>query len=239
MDNIKILIVEDRLIIAEGIAAKLRKHNMEVIGIFPSGEEALDSLKNQVPDLVLMDIQLEGALDGISTAKLIHEEYDIPVIYLSDFTDEATVKRASKTFPANYLSKPFNEVDLVRAINIAFTNAMAGHTRPGNILRDHIFIKEENAWIKVAYDDIIYLEANGSYCDVITNETKFIQSISLNHVFDQLSRKNFIRIHRSYAINANKITKIEGNTVFLGKHEVVMSRSNRDDLVGKLKYLHQ
>lgn len=239
MDAIKVLIVEDKLLIAEGIAAKLKKHSMDVVGIFSSGEETLASLKTLRPDLILMDIQLDGILDGIATAKSIHDEYNIPVIYLSDFTDDHTVKRATKTFPVNYLTKPFNEIELIRAINIAFTNAQNTSSNKTSFLKDHIFIKEDNAWFKVAYDDIIYLEANGAYCEVITTEKKIIQSISMNHVFDQFNRSNFIRIHRSYVINTDKITKIEGNTIHLGKYEVVMSKTHRDDLVGKLKYLHQ
>lgn len=237
MEKINVLIVEDSLIVAEGIAVKLKKHQMEIIGICESGEEAIAFIEKRLPDLIIMDIQLAGALDGISTSKLIKDKYEIPVIYLSDYVDDLTVQRASKTSPANYLAKPFNENDLVRAINIAFANSGKSNKVLHGILGHHIFIKDEDVHFKLAFGDIIYLKANGAYCNIVTEGKTFVQSISMNHVLEQINDQNFIRVHRSYVVNANKITKIQGNTVFLGKHEVVMSKSLRDELVGKLKYL--
>jgi len=107
MEQIKVLIVEDKLLIAEDIAAKLRKHNLDVIGIHDRGEDALAGLDEGLPDLILMDINLAGELDGIETARRIQEKHVIPIIYLSDYTDSNTVNRAKQTLPANFLSKPF------------------------------------------------------------------------------------------------------------------------------------
>lgn len=237
MEKINVLIVEDKQLIAHDIASKLRKHNMEVIGIFDTGEEALQSLEQKVPDLLLMDIQLAGALDGIATAKLITDKYPIPVVYLSDHVDNVTVQRATKTLPAAYLSKPFNEGDVVRAINIAFTNFKEMGKVPHNLLSNHIFIKTDTGHIKLAYDHIIYLEADRAYCKVITEDKTYIHTNSLNHVMEQINHKDFIRVHRSYVINVTKITEIEGNIIKLGKHQVEMSKSMREELIGKLKFL--
>jgi len=237
MEKINLLIVEDKPLIAEAIASKLKKHDINVVGIYPTGEEALDSLEQTMPDIVLMDIQLAGKLDGVTTAKMINDSYELPIIYLSDHVDDATVQRAAKTFPANYLAKPFNESDLVRAINIAFTNFAASGKARKSILDNHIFVRVDNAHIKLGYDEIIYLEADGAYCNVVTQSKTYVQSISMNHVLERIRHKDFVRVHRSYVINANKITKIDGNTITLGDHEVVMSKSMREELTGKLNYL--
>jgi chemotaxis response regulator CheB len=97
MEKIKVLIVEDKLLIAEDVAARLEKHSMEVVAICSSGEEAIEKAKNKNPDLILMDIELAGAMDGISAAQSILQHQFIPVIYLSDYTDNKTLERAKKT----------------------------------------------------------------------------------------------------------------------------------------------
>lgn len=241
MGKIKVLIIEDKLLTAEDIAGKLRKHDMDVIGIFDTGEEALASLEENRPDLILMDIGLAGKLDGIATAHRILEKFIVPIIYLSDYTDSKTVDRAKQTLPANFLSKPFQEPDLIRAIDIAFHNARSIGPREAEkpaLLQNHVFLRTNNqAYIKLAYDDILYLEADKVYCDVITKDKRYKLSISMNHVHEQLDNPDFVRVHRSHVINVNNITALEGNLVHMGEHEIQMSKDYKDALVAQLKFI--
>ncbi|MEO5600794.1 MAG: response regulator [Cyclobacteriaceae bacterium] len=239
MNKISVLIVEDSPLIAEDIAYKLGKHNFEIAGIFDKGEEALEFLKANQPDLVLLDIKLAGAMDGISTAYIIHNTYQIPFIYLSDLADADTIQRAKTTRPSNYLTKPFNEGDLVRAIDLAFSNFIAQSHPFKEDKTNHIFIKNDNTFVKILLTDIVLLHAERSYCNIVTEEKTYMQSISMNHVLDQINNKNFVRIHRSHVININKITAIDGNMVKLGKHQVEMSNSLREELIGRLTFLKQ
>jgi DNA-binding LytR/AlgR family response regulator len=237
MEKINVMVVEDIQLIAEDIASKLRKHGMLISGIYNTGEAAIASLEASVPDLIIMDIRLAGAFDGISTAKVIGDKLNVPVIFLTDITDDSTFQRATKTFPASYLSKPFNEADLVRTATIAYTN----YKRSGKQTRaisDHIFVKIQNGQQqKLMYDEIFYLEANGAYCNILTIDKSYVVVNSLNHVLAQLDPKHFVRVHRSYAVNINKVTKLDGNRVILGNHRVDMSSSLRDQLTGKLNIL--
>lgn len=239
MSKIKVLVVEDSPLIAEDIAFKLRKHNFEVMEVFDKGEDALEYLKQNEPDLVLLDIKLAGAMDGISTAYVINQSYAVPIIYLSDLSDAETIHRAKLTRPSNYLTKPFNEADLVRAVDLAFSNFAAQPLASGDEKRDHIFVKYDNSFVRISINDIVFLEADRSYCKIVTADNAYIQSVSLNHVFDQIKNKNFVRIHRSNVININKITAIDGNMVKLGKHVVEMSISMRDELINRLTFLKQ
>lgn len=239
MSKIKVLVVEDSALIAEDIAGKLGKHHFEVMEIFDRGEDALEFLKKNQPDLVLLDIRLAGALDGISTGYMIQSNYALPIIYLSDLSDAATVNRAKQTRPANYLTKPFNEADLVRAIDLAFNNFITQPSAgPGN-RADHIFVKNDNSFTKVSLSDILFLHADRSYCNIVTEDRVFIQSVSMNHVYDQINNKDFVRIHRSYVVNVSKVTAIEGNMVRLGKHSLEMSKGMREDLISRLTFLKQ
>src|SRR5688500_2410913 len=224
MSKIRVLVVEDSALIAEDIAYKLGKHHFEVVEIFDKGEDAIEYLKKNQPDLVLLDIRLAGALDGISTGYMIQNNYSLPIIYLSDLSDAETLHRAKRTRPSNYITKPFNEADLVRAIDLAFSNFSFGRQTTGQDKTDHIFVKNDNTVERVVLKDILFLHADRSYCNIVTEDKTYVQSVSMNHVFEQISHKDFIRIHRSHVVNINKVTAIEGNMVKLGKHALEMSK---------------
>lgn len=239
MSKIKVLVVEDSALIAEDIAYKLRKHHLDVVEIFDKGEDALEYLKKNQPDLVLLDIKLAGALDGISTGYIIQNTYSLPLIYLSDLADAETLHRAKQTRPSNYLTKPFNEADLVRAIDLAFSNFSFQRGPAAGSRTDHLFVKADNSFVRLPADQILYLHADRSYCNIVTADKTYVQAVSMNHVFDQLNHPDFVRIHRSHVVNIQKITAIEGNVVRLGKHSIDMSKGMREELMGRLTFLKQ
>jgi two-component system cell cycle sensor histidine kinase/response regulator CckA len=119
MAKANILIVEDESIIASVIAAALKKFEYEVIDILNTGEAAVTEALHKKPDLILMDIRLQGAVDGIAAAELIQEQMDIPIIYLTAYADEPTLERAKKTKPYGYIPKPFQEIELKTTIEMA------------------------------------------------------------------------------------------------------------------------
>ena len=109
-----ILIVEDEIIIAKSLEYSINDMGYIVIGLASSGEGAISSIRNNRPDLVLMDIILEGDMDGIETAKIIREKFNIPVVYLTSHKDEKTLERARVTEPFGYIIKPVHENELLR-----------------------------------------------------------------------------------------------------------------------------
>jgi signal transduction histidine kinase len=116
---VKILVVEDEAIVAKDIELSLRALGYEVLGIAVTGAAALQQAEEKKPDLVLMDIKLKGEIDGIATAERIRERFDLPVVFLTAFSDEGTLQRAKVTEPFGYLLKPFEERELHTAIQIA------------------------------------------------------------------------------------------------------------------------
>ena len=162
MNAVKVLVVEDSALVAESIESILKQHNVIVTGIYDTGEEAIQIVQEKQPDLILMDIKLAGKMDGIETASEIHKKSDVPIIYLSDYTDKQTVNRAKPTFPVNYLSKPFNADDLVRAVELAFNNINA--TQQNNttaLLKENVFIMYKQSLNKFALNDMICLKGGG------------------------------------------------------------------------------
>src|ERR1700733_4741535 len=119
---LKIGIVEDEMLIAERIKTILDSLGYEVAGPCGTYTDALQMLGNEKPDLVLLDIRLSGAKDGIDVATEIREKFDIPFIFLTANSDAATLERAKKVNPPAYLVKPFTKDDLFTSIEIAFHN---------------------------------------------------------------------------------------------------------------------
>ncbi|MDP8239509.1 MAG: response regulator [Candidatus Hatepunaea meridiana] len=115
----KILIVEDEGIVAQGIRNKLENLGHSVPAVVSFGEEVITHVEDTQPDLILMDIKLEGKMDGIHAAKQLRKSHDIPIVYLTAYADDDTLKRAKLTEPAGYLLKPYEERDLSTIIEIA------------------------------------------------------------------------------------------------------------------------
>src|ERR1700722_17922094 len=107
MISAKVLVVEDDPIVANVLQEQLLKFGYEVFGTAASGEQALRQIENSQPDLILMDIRIEGPIDGIETATRILRDHHIPVIYLTASAAEETLERARDTKPYGYLVKPF------------------------------------------------------------------------------------------------------------------------------------
>jgi two-component system, cell cycle sensor histidine kinase and response regulator CckA len=118
-----IAIVEDEYIVALDIKSFLERSGYRVAGMFSSGEELIRRFEELQPELILMDIKIRGDLDGVETARLIHERYFTPVVLLTAFADDETVARAKITQPFGYILKPFEERELRTAIEIALYRA--------------------------------------------------------------------------------------------------------------------
>lgn len=119
MSSGRLLVVEDEGIIANMLVLQLQRFGYEIVGTAPTGEEAVATALAKKPDLVLMDIRLAGRMDGIEAAEEIHKTLDVPVIFLTAYSDDATLQRAKVTSPFGYIMKPFNERELLAAVEIA------------------------------------------------------------------------------------------------------------------------
>ncbi len=119
MSKARIMIVEDEWTVAEEIKMVLQSFEYTVTSMSSSGEEAIQNAEKDKPDLVLMDIVLEGEMDGIEAANEIRSRFNIPIIFLTAYTDEKILERASITEPFGYIVKPFVNEDLKISVEIA------------------------------------------------------------------------------------------------------------------------
>ena len=123
MEKYKVLIIEDELIIAEDIKDILEHASYEVIGMAASGKEAIELLSEVMPDILLVDVSIKGNMDGIQLANVIREQYNLPFIYITSYTNKSVLERAKLTKPYGYIVKPYKEQDVLIAVELALSNA--------------------------------------------------------------------------------------------------------------------
>lgn len=122
MTGVRILVVEDEPLIADDIANQLRINDFEISAIAYDYEDAVYELKFNIPDAVVLDINLGSGKTGVDIAEVINEKYDLPFIYLTSYADKETLERAKRTEPLGYVVKPFDERNLIATLEIALYN---------------------------------------------------------------------------------------------------------------------
>jgi DNA-binding LytR/AlgR family response regulator len=248
MDNlIKILVVEDEMIIGAKISMQLTNLGYDVTGILPRGEEAVLHLKENKADIVILDINLKGKIDGIETAKQIQKQSDTPVIYLTANADEATFNRAKATRPAAFISKPFKQLDLQRAIELTISRMARDEAKSTLentiineqpvILSDRIFVRCKEKMIKMMVSDILYIEADRNYSRIFTGNKEFLLSATLKTIEEKLSGNLFVRIHRSYLVNLAHIDEVAESYVLIMQKSIPMSAGLKDHLLERIQTL--
>jgi DNA-binding LytR/AlgR family response regulator len=244
---IKILVVEDEMIIAAKISMQLTSLGYEVTGILPRGEEALVHMEENKPDIVLLDINLKGRIDGIETAALMQQRNNIPIIYLTANSDEATFNRAKPTRPYAFISKPFKQLDLQRAIELTIsrmastdngvhTESKTGEEQP-YILSDRIFVRHKEKMIKIMVADILYMEADRNYSRIFTKQKEYLLSVTLKTIEEKLSMDLFMRIHRSYIINLTHVDEVAEGHLVIDQKPIPLGTGMREQLMQRIKTL--
>jgi PAS domain S-box-containing protein len=114
----KILIVEDEPIVALDLQQEVEQLGLTVVALAESADEALLAAEENRPDLALMDVRIVGSMDGVQTARLLRDAYEVPVIFLTSYSDESTIRRAAREMPYGYLTKPFQPRELRAALEV-------------------------------------------------------------------------------------------------------------------------
>jgi DNA-binding LytR/AlgR family response regulator len=245
--TIKILVVEDEMIIAAKISMQLSSLGYEVTGILPRGEEALLHIKENRPDIILLDINLKGNLDGIETAKQLQQEAPVPIIYITANSDEATFNRAKSTKPYAFITKPFKQIDLQRAIELTISRMAANDTNiqpEAHIseehpffLSDRIFVKHRDKMIKIIVADILYVEADRNYCRIFTSEKEYLLTITLKTIEEKFPGRIILRTHRSYLVNLAHIDEVADGHLIIHQKAIPLSAGMKEQLLQRIQTL--
>jgi two-component system, LytTR family, response regulator LytT len=233
MAKVKILIVEDESIVAKDIQSLLKQLGYLVTAVVNSGDKAVAEIEDRRPDLVLMDIMLKGKMSGIDAAGIIKDRFGLPVVFLTAYADDDTLEKAKITEPYGYIMKPFKEKELQTTIEMAIYK----HEKDVQVKRerdlyysiienkeskDSIFVRADYRLNKVSFDDIFYVEALKDYVVINTSDNSYTTHTTMKEMVRILPPKDFVRIHRSFIVNLNKIYSIKyPDLVIEGKMKVL------------------
>lgn len=244
-----LLIVEDEMLVAHHIAQRLEVAGFKVPAIVDNAQDCFEQMERGEIDLVILDINLQGKEDGIQIGKKIIDKYKKPIIYVTAQMDKATLNKALATHPAAYITKPFKDQDLLIAVELAlenYKNQMAttssadtstpdGASNEYYVLTDSIFIKNRNRFERVPFSKITWLEASGNYTYLVTTEQRIILSANISTVCERLNYPALQRVHRSYVVNLQHVTGFDDSHVFIGNHEIPLSKNYREEFI---KHIH-
>lgn len=223
---LKVFIVEDEPLIAATINTALKKQGFKVLGDTDEYEDALRKIDTLIPDLVLVDIQLEGNKDGVDLALELDKRKQ-PYLYLTSQTDPNTIVRVKETKPLGFIVKPFTEAGLRSNIELAWHNF--------NLTEDEfLLIKSEGRVHKLNQASITHLKAFDNYCYVYTQSSNYLVPHTLKYVFEKLNPKFFIKSHRSYVVNLRKVLSLNTHEINLATTSIPLSKGQKELVKKKL-----
>lgn len=250
MNNLQITIVEDELIVSEDLRQILIDEGYDVTGCFESAEEALTHLGETKPDLVMIDIRLKGKLTGIDLAEELRKSQPVPIIFVTANADEATYQLARKTRPQAFLVKPFNARTLIAAVDLALFNFSENNTAEAIVdaalldrkdfhgtIQDGFFIREGGRHKKIRLEDLLFIEADGSYAKLVTSSGQHVITQNLSTFLRKASLPLLVRVHRSYIINMNQVDSFDESYVYIDKYPIPVSKTYRSEFLSTLNAL--
>ena len=240
MYKVKIGIVEDDVFYSTLLQHELASMDYKVLEPCTTYHEAITMLNSDAPDLVLLDVNLTGEKGGIDVANYIRKHLNIPFIFLTGGGSKEMLDQVKQVKPSAFLVKPFKQIDLHAAIEIAMSNFQSADrshvivNEEPKTISDTIFIKEGEYFYKVKYDDIFFLQSENVYVVVHSNQKKFMVRATLNDYLKKFDPAKFVRVHQRYAVNINKIEKINSEELLINNQEIPISASYKADLMKKL-----
>ncbi len=220
-----ILVVEDELLIADTIQRHLEASGYQCVGVALSYHEAVQLYTHQRPDLVLVDIKLDGEKTGIDLARWIQEQPDaVPHVFLTSQLDGQSLKAAQETLPAGYLPKP------VRRESLHTTIAMAlyAHRAAPRKAAPQLVLNDGADKVVLAVADIAYVSAEHVYVHIHTTDgRKTLQRSTLEQLVAKLPQGIFVRVHRSYVVQLRHVEAWGRDTLSVLGVQIPVSRSQR------------
>ena len=228
--QISVLIVEDERIIAEMTRSMLEELGYKVSGIAKNIAQATELITKQQFDLALLDINLSKGEEGILLGARL-KQMEIPFVYITSYADEQTLKKAALTNPGSYIVKPFVREALQSAITITLTN----HSANKREREEFILIDTGHKEVKVLMKDILFLKSDNIYVEVHTQHENLVERTSLAQLLEKLPASTFVRTHRSYAVNIEKVKSLNSDHLLIGVTKIPVSRANYGDVSLKFR----
>jgi DNA-binding LytR/AlgR family response regulator len=228
--NFSCVIVEDLQVAADYLKRCCEKSGMvDVKGHFPNVSEALVFLNQNSVELLFLDVEMPGATGFDLLDQLAYS----PQVILTTSKPEYAFN-AFEYHVTDFLKKPFTYqrfLEALQKLNAPSENGSASNEE------DHIFIKSDGKLVRLNYSDILYIESMGDYVKFVTGEKKYITHNTIKNLEEKVSKQHFMKVHRSYIININKIDDIRENDLFIKGNEIPISKPHRSDVMKRLNII--
>ena len=233
--KINCIIVDDEPLARKGLEEYVQDTELlQLQGTFDTALKATDILMTGKIELLLLDIQMPK-ITGLEFLKTL---VNPPLTILTT----AYPEYALQAFDLNvldYLLKPFSFERFLKAVMKAksFLETVQQPSAPASIENAadaYFFLKTENKLVKIAYEEVLFVEALQNYVAVHTKGKKYLSYLTIKSVEEQLPAHRFIKIHKSYLVAANKVESIEGNEIKIGPHQIPISRNNKEEVLEKI-----
>lgn len=214
----KILIVEDELLIAEMLKEMLFDLGYNTVYIAKNYKEAeLQLMMHKNIQLAFLDINLTDAKSGIDVAQYIKTKHKIPFVYITSYSDPKTVKEATLTLPDAYLLKPFTKTALFSTLEMIKARCEINPSR-------FITFKEGNSYVKIAISEFLFVKSEKNYLNIFTTTKRHVVRQSIENFILEVDSPKLMRIHRSFAVNINRIDEVSGQHVKIQDYIIPLSR---------------
>jgi len=216
----KILIVEDDVLIAEDIKDMLEQMDYRNVSIVHQLKQATESLERLKPDAMLLDIRLEKETGGIEIGRLLASQGKIPFIYITAQTDLSTIRKVAETRPIAYVTKPIRIPELAAAMNLLQLAVEAN-------LPQQISLKDGTETFIVNKSHISFLTSGKNYSTLhfVNQQPKRLVRMSLDVLMTELNDPRFIRVHRSYLVNRDYIESYNKKEIVVAGESIPVSRN--------------
>lgn len=228
------IIIDDEEMSRKSLAHFCNKLDyLNVKGDFENPLNALALLKNEKIDLIFLDIHMPD----FSGFDFLKSQSTLPQVIITT-TDKSLALDAFEFNVIDYLIKPVNLPRLIKAVDKLRNQSIApANNSATGEKADHIYVNIDRRFVKIMLDKLLFVEAQGDYILLQTEDKKLIVHTTLQKIEDKLPNHMFVKTHRSYIINIDKIIDIEDNSILIGQKLIPISRSNRKNLTDRLNLI--
>lgn len=234
--NSRILLIEDNALLSETIKELLELSEYEVVKTLRSGENFERQLSKIEFDIALIDIRIEGNQDGIHLAKQVKEIKNIPVIFITSYSDSQLIERVKEVKPEGFIIKPFSQETLTTTIELVLTKYYSDHSGKhhkndsNSTLEDTFFIRDRGWLRKIKIQDIQYIKTEGTYTHINTETQNFTLRSPIKDIAPNLPENDFKRVHKSYIVNINKIDALCSKELKIKEELIPIGRNYYADI---------
>lgn len=228
-----ILIVEDEIELAENIRDLLEEDGYLVSSILENAQDTLDYLNDHQVDLILMDIQIKGPIDGIDLAYKIKEKSSTPIVFSTAYSSREILDRLSQNMYDGYLVKPFTRDSLHASIHLGLRRGKEKDLQK-NVIIPTLKIIDKGLIVPLPVTDILYMKAYGLYSKVVTSAKIYVIREILKNVEEKLPKDHFLRVHKSYLVNLCHVDMFNAKRISIKDHQIPVRRGLYKELKERL-----